>query len=315
MPVPVHPTPVAGTLAAARYAARAQAPGPAPAPARELPDIDWGEEIPTLVQRPGDPTPSQPPPPPQPETGEALLDVDPSELVDEVDEDGEEQPTRVERHEQAQSPLVQAALKGAAEPARESPRSTPEPLFTEQALRAQAERLAVEAARLVEQSRAALALAERTAARAKGMSEAAAKAAEAVQVAPSAGLVEAGRRLTEALALEQALPGPIDAPPIGAPAPQAQPAPPHAPVAHPEQERISAPSTGQTGSALPAVGPSSSAPPASAFALARTDDDSESADAFRSRLNPTLFGLPRTTAIALIAGAVLILLLILILRG
>jgi hypothetical protein len=324
----VHVTPAAATRAPS---VRTQPPNRPQAPARELPDIDWGEEIPTLVQRPTDPPLPQAPASAESGPGDEPVDVDSGELVD---EDSTEDPTLVEQHG-PHSPLVEAARSAAAAAAREIPGHRPEPAVTEQMLRAHADRLATDAARLNEQARAAAAQAERAAALAAAMSEAASLALQAMQIADAAGFVEAGRRLTEALALEQSVSGSADAVPSGMPvshAPPSHPPPSHVPPSHtsPSYTPPSQPPPSQTAPShqapqgiSPAVAPAMAAPPASASFAApasaplvpRADDDSSAADAFRAHLNPRLFGLPRTAAIALIAAAVLLILLILIFRG
>jgi serine/threonine-protein kinase len=84
-------------------------------------------------------------------------------------------------------------------------RSKIAPLLTEDALIAEADRLAIEAVRRNEEARAAQLRAERKAAAAKAAGDAARIAAEAVRMVRSAGLSAAAQRLDEARAIEQAL--------------------------------------------------------------------------------------------------------------
>ena len=86
-----------------------------------------------------------------------------------------------------------------------SPGGSTRPPITEEVLLAEADRLAMEAVRLGEEAKAAAAVAVRKTSMAKFAGEAASIAAEAVRIVSTAGVELAGRRLQEALAMEEAL--------------------------------------------------------------------------------------------------------------
>jgi hypothetical protein len=138
----------------------------------------------------------------------------------------------------------------------------------EERLRTEAERLSIEAMRLVEETKAAYARAERKAALAKATSDAAAMAAEALRMAPSAGVGEALRKLEIALAMERTARANEAAAPQAS-TPSAMPKPAHGAFAPPPMPGAPAlPSGPSMSPAIPAPPPIPSSPPVPSMAAA-----------------------------------------------
>ncbi len=239
------------------------------------------------------------------------------------------------------------ALRAPSADEDDEPFSTRTPAGSPDRVRAEAERLALEASRLQDEASAAAAEAERKAAAAAAAAKAASIAADAARLAASADPAEASRRLDEALAIEQAIrrsapphEEPRPASPLhgsGAPRPQST-FPASGPVSTPPRGDprfstgpIPAPSSADRSSTqrLPdgvfpapeAMPPSflrsrADAGPPSAFAQAAASQPPYAAGpdsmAFRARLQPMLFGMPRTITI-IVAGTVFIVVLTLLL--
>jgi serine/threonine-protein kinase len=237
------------------------------------PEIDWGEELPTLVQSssaaPGKSRlprahvpdileeesdgrttavkrPGRPP---------TLLSAGVPRPVRVIaDADSEDMPTmpidaRLRDlldvpHARGAAPAQTAPPAAARPPIAEPPSEETRPREerapaparaaepTAELVRAEAERLAAEAARLVQAAREAASAAARAEAVSRMASEAAAIAAEAARSLPAVGLARAAQRLEQAIALEGAAKRgdlrivSVDVPPSAALAAQAQPAAP-----------------------------------------------------------------------------------------
>ncbi len=193
-------------------------------------DGDWGEEMPTLVkgtpeqiarlrqaQREGKPFD------PKAIAGHVLR---PEPLDEPRKRDGDTSPDIVirtkkaaddEHLEDATAPigdLLRRVREGQTRPSDPPPgpqtaRSAGAPpapgsdLAAEERVRTEAERLSIEAVRLAEEVKAAYARAERKAALAKAVSDAATIASEALRLGQTTGFVEAQRKLEVALSLER----------------------------------------------------------------------------------------------------------------
>jgi hypothetical protein len=180
---------------------------------------------------------------------------------------------------------------------------------TEMALRAEADRLAQEAMRLGEDAKTAAALAVRKTTMAKMAGDAATIAAEAVRLAPAAGLERAAQRMDDALGLEAALRrgelGPMAMP-------MASMAPPPNGALHPgavvDPRRVTgpvelAPQSGRFDTNPPGgVRPSFEPPAMLVPDHLRSTFDPQS---FRAQLKPEILGIPRPVAIALFAACFL----------
>ncbi|UQA58136.1 serine/threonine-protein kinase [Polyangium aurulentum] len=312
--------------------------------------------------------PSRPPPPVEPSPGRSALPTAveglPSARKDAEDQDDPTAPIgdllRKVRAVTALKTTPTPALPGqiapndpAVPPPPVSPRSggtarpPPPPVPEtggEERLRAEAERLSIEAMRLVEETKAAYARAERKAALAKATSDAAALAADALRTASSAGIGEALRKLEIALAMERtarasdAAGGPISSPSVmpkpapGALAPPMPPAPglPSPPAMSPAPPAIpSSPPVPSMAAALRTNPPGAFSPegrvafgdvphrvaerqglavPAPAPAPAPADP--AEVDMFTTRLQPKVFGLPRPVAMGVVGLGVLVVVLI-----
>lgn len=227
-------------------------------------------------------------------------------------------------------PPVRPVSPPAPEPTGGARRVPPD--ADERFLLGESDRLALDAVRYNEESKAAAALAVRRATVAKLANEASMLAAEAVRVASVAGIAEAARKLEQAYAIEESLrqavasapPSSVPPPPDG-PAPLRLPGPATDPFArHPGEGRISAPPDGFRTSVPP--DPFGGSHGAEGYlAAAPTDGFSVSGElarpslfdpgSFRSRLRPTVLGMPTLVALALAAfgvGALVVVLVIIV---
>ncbi|MFO0757945.1 MAG: protein kinase [Byssovorax sp.] len=210
--------------------------------------------------------------------------------------------------------------------------------LSEEALIAEADRLAIEAVRRTEEARAAAQRAERKAAMAKLASDAAIIASDAVRLIGAAGLAAARARLTEAHKLEHAMQrspaeasgkvpvfeGPVSTPPVSAQPASAPWAPPPSnpsngpspagvpPPPPPRPSQFPQSYEGNPGSLPlpphvsrpPFASPGSMAPPPAIPAPAPLPADLVTSgtyddDKFRAQLKPTLLGLPPVAIAAL----------------
>lgn len=323
-------------------------------------DTDWGEEIPTLVKgtpeqiarlrqahregKPFDPKAIaghvvRPDPLDEPTSkdGQTAVDVV-LRAKRSPDEEVLEDPTapigdllrkvregRAGPSEPPPSPLTTRSA-GSAPP-------VPDP-GAEERIKTEAERLAIEAVRLGEEVKAAYARAERKAALAKAIGEAATIASDALRLGPTSGLLEAQRKLDMALAIERtarandsAAASGTSAPPPPLVAIAAPPVPPTAPVVAPP---VAAPPVAPR-PANPALIPS--APPVPSFGsgprtlptgAARPEPDAlrgsdrhalaapaAEADASMKDLRPTALGLPLPVVLVIAVGVVGLILLVL----
>lgn len=200
-------------------------------------------------------------------------------------------------------------------------------IAAEERVRTEAERLSIEAVRLGEEVKAAYARAERKAALAKAISEAASMASDALRLGPTTGFIDAQRKLEMALALERtaranenaASPAPSTPPPSMA----AMAPPPMPPVAAPMTPPVTrttpmiaipsappVPSMGSGPRTLPTGAARSDGDPLRAsdrHALAGSGADADAA----KELRPTVVGLPLPAVIAIAIGVVVLLLLVL----
>jgi serine/threonine protein kinase len=197
-------------------------------------------------------------------------------------------------------------------------------LATEERVRTEAERLSIEAVRLAEEVKAAYARAERKAALAKAIGEAATIASEALRLGQTTGFAEAHRKLEMALALERTARANENAVSTGASTPPPSmvalaphPVPPVVAVvpAAPHAQVLSIPS------ALPV--PSMSAGPRTLPTGAmRTESDplrasdrhasaAAEADAAARSLRPTMGGLPLLIVLVIAVGVVGLILMVL----
>jgi serine/threonine-protein kinase len=313
--------------------------------------------------------PARPPPPVEPSPARGALPTAAEELASgRKDSDEQDDPTApigdLLREVRAETPLKGApALPGQTgpkAPAVPSPPMSPPPGGTarppppvpekagEERLRAEAVRLSSEATRLVEETKAAYSRAERKAALAKATSDAAALAAAALRMVPSAGIGEALRKLEIALAMERAARdsdaagGPNSSqsatpkPALGALVPPmppvpamsgALPAPPSIPPSPPVPSMAAA-ARGASHAAGPRTDPPGAFSPKergafgdaphrvaerqslAAPAPASAPAEPADVDMFAIRLRPKIFGLPRSVAMGVVGLGVLIVALI-----
>jgi serine/threonine-protein kinase len=169
--------------------------------------------------------------------------------------------------------------------------------ITKEVLRAEADRIVFAAARIGEEARIATETAERKAAIAKLAERAASIAAESVNLLATSGLNEAARRFEEARALDQqvqteaaSMPS-LNPPPVSARVPGfgAAPTSTRAPGAY----------------GPPAIPPQPPTPPG-------WSPGRELADDLAARLRPRIFGLPQPVAIAVLAGVVVFLIVVIL---
>jgi len=204
-------------------------------------------------------------------------------------------------------------------------------------LRAEAERLSIEAMRLADEAKAAYARAERKAALAKATSDAATIAADALRIAKASGVMEGLRRLEVALAMERsarategAAAQAMSAPPPGLAAMAPPPIPPAASL--PSIPALPSTPPIPPSPAIPAPlvippappVPGRSVPPPGQFTQRLTptpvglaDRQSlpapviENDDAFATQLRPRLLGLPIPAVVGIGIGVVLVVVVVL----
>lgn len=206
-------------------------------------------------------------------------------------------------------------------------------LVAEERVRTETERLSIEAVRLAEEVKAAYARAERKAALAKAISEAATIASEALRLGQTTGFAEAQRKLEAALALERTarandsaassgkstpppsmgMLAPPPVPPVASPAPASMPRRPSPsapmipiPSAPPVPSIPSGPRTLPTGAARPEGDPLRGS---DRHALTAPSTDTETTTA--KDLRPTLGGLPLPVVLVLAIGVVGLILMVL----
>jgi len=211
-------------------------------------------------------------------------------------------------------------------------------LAAEERVRTEAERLSIEAVRLAEEVKAAYAKAERKAALAKAISEAATMASDALRLGQTTGFVEAQRKLESALSLERtarandsaAATGTSTPPPP--PTPMAAMAPPPVPpLATPQVPSAPPPPAAIVRSApmlaipsAPPVPSMSSGPRTLPTGAARLEGDQlrgsdrhalvsgpADADGAARDLRPTIAGLPLPAVLVIAIGVVALLLIVL----
>jgi hypothetical protein len=191
-------------------------------------------------------------------------------------------------------------------------------LAAEERVRTEAERLSIEAVRLAEEVKAAYARAERKAALAKAVSEAATIASEALRLGQTTGFVDAQRTLEMALALERtaranenAASSGTSAPPPSMGALAQPPVPPVAVVA-----QVARPSSVLAiPSALP-VPSMSSGPRTLPTGAMRAEGDAlrasaADAESMAKNLRPTLGGLPLAVVLVMAVAVVGLILMVL----
>lgn len=327
-------------------------------------DSDWGEEIPTLIkgtpeqiarlrqaQREGKPfdpkaiaghvTRPEPLDEPTTKDGPGIGDVVIRTKAP-VDEEILEDPTapigdllrkvREGRTSTSEPPPGPQTTRSAG--------SVPGPgseVAAEERVRTEAERLSIEAVRLAEEVKAAYARAERKAALAKAISEAATIASDALRLGQTTGFIEAQRKLESALSLERnarandtaaangtstppppptpmAAMAPPPVPPMAAPPIPSVAQPPGAlarsapmlaiPSAPPVPSMSSGPRTLPTGTARPEGDPLRGS---DRHALAAGPGDAEAT----ANLRPTIAGLPLPAVLVIAIGIVALLLIVL----
>lgn len=320
---------------------------------------DWGEEIPTLVkgtpeqiarlrqaQREGksfDPKAiaghvNRPQPLDEPTTKDGPSPVDVVIRTKKADDEVLEDPTapigdllrkvregRTSSSEPPPGPQTTRSAGSGPSPGSE--------LVAEERVRTEAERLSIEAVRLAEEVKAAYARAERKAALAKALSEAATIASDALRLGQTTGFAEAQRKLEMALALERTArandsaassgtstppPPPMSAlapppiPPVAPPVPavmstRASPPAPMIPIpsAPPVPSIPSGPRTLPTGTARPEVDPLRGSD-RHALSAPTADVESTARD-----LRPTIGGLPLPLVLVIAIGVVGLILMVL----
>jgi serine/threonine protein kinase len=315
---------------------------------------DWGEELPTLIkgapeqiamlrqaQRAGKPFDPK---------AIAAQAVRPDPLDEQTTKDGSstvdaalrEKKAAEEGLEDATAPLgdlMRKVREGQTRPSDPPPGpqttrsagSAPPPgsdSAAEERLRTEAERLSIEAVRLGEEVKAAYARAERKAALAKAIGEAATMASDALRLGQTIGYAEAQRKLETALALERSARANDGAPSTSAstppPAPSAAPAVPVVAVsatatpspAPPQMPRLTPVLAIPSAPPVPSMGPrtlptGAMRPEGERHALGRGSSDS---DGTEKALRPTIGGLPLPVALG-IAGALVVLILIVLWIG
>lgn len=318
-------------------------------------DPDWGEELPTLVkgtpeqiarlrqaQRAGKPFD------PKIISGQAAR---PIPLDEPTTKDGpgvvirEKRSPEEEGLEDATAPIgdllrrVREGQTASPEPhlGPQTTRSAGAELISEERLRTEAERLSIEAVRLAEEVKSAYARAERKAALAKAISEAATVASEALRLGQTNGLAEAQRKLESALNLERTARANDSAASTGAstPPPPPTPLPAMAPPPMPAVVTVAAapPPASLPAARTPSMLSIPSAPPVPSMGsgprtlptgaarlegevtragdrrgLTSTKDGDDSGDNAR----PTVLGLPLPVVIIMGLGVVLLLVLLLV---
>lgn len=214
-----------------------------------------------------------------------------------------------------------APASGGSIPSSVPPRYRPDQV-TEQLLLAEADRLALDAVRRNDESKQAAAEAVRRATVAKITGEAARLAAEAVRLATTAGLAQAAKQLERVHALESSLDRVGTGDEVASSTSGSAAAPSHAPPSHvpastAPPSATTQPSPGQ-GLSVPSVRPEvesrpSLSPPDPGLALSGEFGQPTGLDAFRSKLRPTVFGMPTVLALGLAVSGIVALIVVLLL--